>query len=145
MFLLRSIFFTIYQILTTKYLLLFLLIIFILDRYFKDFSNLDKTINYNFSFSLKIFQGTYFIPIFLILLFFIFYIQYSKFINKHKYPIFIILTGGLSNLIDRYIYGGVVDYLDFFGLLKNNIADYLIILGLILLIVGLFLKKENIK
>lgn len=127
------------------YILNSLILSFILDRYFKDFSNLDKTINYNFSFSLKIFQGTYFIPIFLILLFFIFYIQYSKFFNKHKYPIFIILTGGLSNLIDRIIYGGVVDYLNFFGLLKNNIADYLIIFGLILLSVGLFLKKENIK
>lgn len=45
------------------------------------------------------------------------------------------LAGAMSNFIDRIMYGGVKDWLiiPFFGL-KNNLADYFIFVGLILML-----------
>ena len=42
--------------------------------------------------------------------------------------------GGLDNLIDRVIYGGVVDYINFFGLFKNNLGDIMIFVGFLMFI-----------
>jgi signal peptidase II len=51
----------------------------------------------------------------------------------------LILTGALSNLIDRLIYGGVIDFINLFSYSTFNIADCLIIAG-----VGLWVIKELI-
>ena len=51
----------------------------------------------------------------------------------------LILTGALSNLIDRLIYGGVIDFINLFSYSTFNIADCLIITG-----VGLWAIKELI-
>lgn len=42
-------------------------------------------------------------------------------------------AGGISNLIDRVIFGGVKDFLPFLSL-SNNLADYFIIIGLVIFI-----------
>jgi len=42
-----------------------------------------------------------------------------------------ILVGGITNQLSRFVWGGVVDYLSFGGLFYNNLADYLIILGVV--------------
>ena len=110
---------------------------FLLDRYFKDYSHLPKTINTNLSFSLR-FSNTYtlFILSTLLLVFFILSTKYKILNTSKNYPklgLFFISMGAFSNVIDRFIYGGVVDYLDFFGLLKNNLSDYLIFFGIIFL------------
>ena len=44
----------------------------------------------------------------------------------------LIILGGVGNLVSRILYGGVVDNLNFFGLVYNNYADYLIGMGVIL-------------
>ena len=41
----------------------------------------------------------------------------------------LIMIGGVSNLIDRIRWGGVVDFLSFFQITKFNLADIVIILG----------------
>jgi|SRR3989344_3786164 len=46
----------------------------------------------------------------------------------------LIYMGGLDNLIDRVIYGGVVDYINFFGLFKNNLGDIMIFVGFLMFI-----------
>lgn len=46
--------------------------------------------------------------------------------------ILLIVVGGLANLVSRVRYGGVIDNLNFFGLVYNNLADYLIIAGLLI-------------
>jgi len=60
-----------------------------------------------------------------------------------------ILAGGISNLIDRIFYGGVVDYLNITKLIKTfpifNIADCIIIIGLILFTICTFKNFANIK
>ena len=54
-----------------------------------------------------------------------------------------LFIGGLINLIDRIFVGKVVDYLSFFSLLHFNLADILIVIGL-LLIVHDFIRSRNI-
>lgn len=66
------------------------------------------------------------------------YIIYKNFNNKSLvYPLTIVLSGGISNLFDRIIYGYVIDYIsiDFFKFPKFNLADIAIILGILFLIV----------
>lgn len=52
----------------------------------------------------------------------------------------LILSGSLGNLLDRIIYGYVIDYLDFYIFNYNypifNFADICIVLGIILLFLG---------
>jgi len=43
----------------------------------------------------------------------------------------IIVLGGTWNLVSRLMYGGVVDNWNLFGLVYNNLADYLIFIGLV--------------
>lgn len=62
---------------------------------------------------------------------------------KKKYSLILvmtlILTGALSNLSDRLIYGGVIDFINLFSFSTFNIADCLIIAG-----VSLWVIKELI-
>lgn len=56
-----------------------------------------------------------------------------------------IVAGGVSNLIDRFIYKGVVDYIDAIGFPIFNLADVYIVFGWLLLIVSVYkytTKKE---
>lgn len=50
-----------------------------------------------------------------------------------RWGLVLVLAGALSNVLDRMIVGGVVDYLSFFGWSTFNLADGEIILGAILL------------
>ena len=62
--------------------------------------------------------------------------------NYNKYEIIgysLLLSGAIGNLIDRIIYGYVIDYLDFRILGYNypifNFADMCIVIGLVLIII----------
>ena len=62
--------------------------------------------------------------------------------NYNKYEIIgysLLLSGAIGNLIDRIIYGYVIDYLDFRILGSNypifNMADMCIVIGLVLIII----------
>lgn len=142
---------TTYHILHTKirdfFITYSIFFIFLLDRYLKDFSIISKTINPGISFSLSFPNVVYFIvSIILICVFLFLFLQipHSKFrptLIKYKLPILLILTGGFSNLIDRVIYGGVVDYINFFGVLYNNLSDFLIIVGLLFVAIKTFNNK----
>jgi signal peptidase II len=70
---------------------------------------------------------------------------------KILFVLIMILSGGISNLIDRIFRGYVIDYIDInlFNFPNFNIADISITLGTITLIViiikSLFSKDENIN
>jgi len=67
--------------------------------------------------------------------------------SKNKLVPILILSGAISNLVDRLIYGCIIDFIDLNFLFTNfkgwplfNLADLLIVLGLIIII---FKKNKN--
>lgn len=68
---------------------------------------------------------------FLLLIFLCFYVLKNK---KYLIPCGFIFVGGASNLIDRLIYGGVPDYIQISYVPKFNLADSIIILGVLWLL-----------
>lgn len=51
-----------------------------------------------------------------------------------KIGIVLIIIGGGGNFYSRLVYGGVVDNLSFFGIFYNNIWDYLIAAGVLIIL-----------
>lgn len=65
---------------------------------------------------------------------------YGKFI---KACLMCILVGAVGNLIDRIIYGKVVDFIDFFGIWGAifNVADSFVVIGTLMLIAALIVEE----
>ena len=59
--------------------------------------------------------------------------------SKTEIIIYMILAGGISNLIDRIIRGAVVDFINVKNFSDLNIADIYIVVGWILFIIFLIL------
>ena len=73
-----------------------------------------------------------------------FYIKKNKVYGKFlKACLMCILVGAVGNLIDRFAYGKVVDFIDFFGIWHAifNVADSFVVIGTIMLIVYLILEE----
>lgn len=52
--------------------------------------------------------------------------------HRHEHPaLLFILIGGLSNLADRFMYGSVIDYIFTIPFAPFNLADGLILIGII--------------
>ena len=105
------------------------------------FFNIVKVVNTGISFGLfnNLVYGQYIISciVFLIVTFLI----YLTWKSNKKYDIFVyslIIAGGLGNLYDRIIFGGVFDFLDFhigeYHWPAFNLADSLICIGVALLL-----------
>ncbi len=63
------------------------------------------------------------------------YIQQRKKSAQHALPYLLILAGAVSNIIDRPLSGGVIDYFFLSPLgLYFNLADVMIVVGLVLII-----------
>ena len=76
---------------------------------------------------------------------YIFFIKNKK-LNKYQTIVYSMLLGGIvGNLIDRFFYGYVIDYIDIrlFNFAIFNIADSLIVISVILLIVEEVLYARN--
>ena len=54
--------------------------------------------------------------------------------NSYHQALLPIVLGGMSNVFDRFAYGGVIDYVTIQGVATANLADILILLGVIFLI-----------
>lgn len=65
-------------------------------------------------------------------------------IKWHKYwGARLMIIGAMGNFIDRLRWGGVRDYWNFFEIWINNIYDWVIVLGGILLIIELWRKSSK--
>ncbi len=60
-----------------------------------------------------------------------------------KISLCLIISGALSNLFDRLVFGYVIDYLDFRVWPVFNIADASITAGVALIVREIFIKKES--
>lgn len=54
------------------------------------------------------------------------------FIWLYQHKLWLILAGGVANAVSRIVWGGVVDYWIFFGWFHNNLADWMIVGGIML-------------
>ncbi len=79
----------------------------------------------------------------LIVLLFIFRKQFFLKNIWHKNAISFILAGGAGNLIDRVLYGHVVDFIKIPFIPYFNLADLFINIGMILYLIGLFKKNAS--
>ena len=136
------------------------LVVFIIDQIVKyGFANLGWDVdgpymslklayNYGVAFSMFAFLAEYlkFIQLFIILIA-TFYLYKNKEVFKEYYlPIALLYAGGLSNILDRFTYGGVVDYFYWhygFEFAIFNFADVMIDLGVVIIIYKQI--KESIK
>ena len=80
----------------------------------------------------------------------IFILKYIKATNQNKYETIsygLIIGGALGNLLDRLIYGYVIDFLDFtifnYSFAIFNIADTAIVIGIFTLIILSLIESRN--
>lgn len=69
--------------------------------------------------------------------------RYSKLSFLEKTAILFIIGGAGGNLIDRIVYGHVIDFLDFMIWPVFNIADSFITIGVTILVLDIFLNKRH--
>jgi len=115
------------------------LVIIILDQMLKVTLDIDK----NYGLVLGILKGNLGICIFLTLFILIILIILLKNNKKkiRKIGFILIISGLISNLIDRLILGYVRDYIPFLNITSFNLADSAAIIGIIVLI----LNRNRIK
>ena len=78
--------------------------------------------------------------------------NYKTLENKLRIGLALILSGGISNLIDRLFRGYVIDYININELIKYpvfNIADICIVIGVVIMIISIIIstvkEQENSK
>jgi signal peptidase II len=109
--------------------------------------SLTLAINKGVAFSMFSFLGSYlkYIQLFLIIGL-IFYFVKEKIIKKHPIVSGILFGAALSNLLDRFIRGGVVDYVYWhcgFDFAIFNFADTMIDLSILLFAYFYFFRKND--
>jgi len=114
---------------------IFVLGLFILDRVikFSVFSRGEYVINKGLALGMlgdHEFLMYLFLPLVIILIF-ILWVKFRHF----RIPLALIYAGAVSNLIDRLLYNGVIDYIEVWIFPVFNIADIMIVAGVVLLLI----------
>lgn len=115
-------------------------------EYKGEFFDLFLTYNTGVAFSMFSFLGTYLKYIQLIFIVVLFgYLLYQKeFLKTHLVAFAIMLSAGCSNLLDRFIHIGVVDFVfwhKWFEFAVFNLADVMINISVVLILIKEFLNK----
>lgn len=105
---------------------------------------ITNVINTGAAFSILKNNNTLLILITIIILVLLNYYIKKNNIENDYFELGIILGGIVGNLFDRLLYNGVIDYIEISSFPVFNLADSLIVLGIILLIIKEF-KKDFIK
>ena len=115
----------------------------------RGFFRITYTCNDGAAFSILKGKRVFFIIMTIVVVFLIvYYFLKNKVYWVEKYSLLLIISGAVGNLIDRIMYGYVIDFLDFiifgYDFPVFNIADSFITIGAIGLIISiLFLNKEG--
>lgn len=79
----------------------------------------------------------------------ILYLSFNKDVFKLYYiPAALIMAGGISNIYDRFIHGGVVDYIYWhcgFDFAVFNFADVIINIGVVLILIINYKESKKLK
>lgn len=116
-------------------MILFILGLFIIDRLIKFYVVSGENYIINKGVALGLFGNYDFLgyllfPVVVILL----AVLWQKF-KQFRLPLVLIYAGAASNLIDRLLYNGVVDYISIWIIPVFNISDMMIVTGIVLLLV----------
>lgn len=93
------------------------------------YMNLSFTLNPNFIFGLV--QGNVLAIITSMIILLLMLIFSNKFLNL---GLVMVVAGLISNVADRFFYGGIIDYFKIWIIPTFNLADVLIIIGIILIV-----------
>lgn len=77
-----------------------------------------------------------------LLLFSILYVLVKR-VKFLELEIKLIILGCIMNLSDRIIWGGVIDYINILNILVINLADVIIMLGIIKILIKTYLSEKN--
>lgn len=114
-------------------------------RWHSDYVSIIFTLNDGVAFSMLSFLQSYLKYLQIAVLFFaLIYCSSAGYIKKYPLELGLIFGSGVSNIYDRFIHGGVVDYVYYhhwFEFAVFNLADVLIDLGVLMLIIKLLKKK----
>lgn len=114
------------------------------------FSFLQYKGMYNTGFMLNFFYNNKFVFYIFIVAFLLFFVWILSTLYYHRQVagMYLVFFGGLSNLIDRYWYGAVIDYIIInttsIPLPIFNIADILIVTGITMILFSMF-KRDRKK
>jgi signal peptidase II len=70
-------------------------------------------------------------------------VQNERIDNKTMVVLSLMISGGISNVIDRFIRGGVIDFIKIMHFPIFNIADIFIVVGWVLLVVFILLYSSK--
>ena len=107
--------------------------------------------NYGVSFGLlaNLVSSNIIILLGLIVVMFIFYLMLSSSSNLEQWGLLIIISGAISNILDRFLNGFVIDFIYFhykdFYWPAFNFADIYITIGIIMVILNILLKVNKFK
>ncbi|MCX2683489.1 signal peptidase II [Campylobacter sp. MIT 21-1685] len=117
-------------------------------RYQSEFLDLTFVLNTGVAFSLLSFldNSLKYLNLVFILVLFLYLFWQKVFLQEHKVAFGLMLGAGSSNLLDRFLYGGVVDMFfwhKWFEFAIFNVADVLINMSVVLLLVQEFCRKKK--
>lgn len=123
-----------------KYLVIFLFLLAFSQTVAFLFTNNETIINSRMFFGLL---GSNSLSILVLLVFittlFLYFLKSTK---KYKYPIIFVLSGTVSNLCDRIVFGGVRDYVKVQYWPAFNLSDTLIVVGILFFCYYFFSEKN---
>ncbi len=116
-----------------------------------EYIDLVLTFNKGVAFSMFAFLGEYlkYIQTLLLLSLFIYVLTNKDLLLKHSFAFGLVFGAGASNVYDRFIHGGVVDYIfwhKWFNFAVFNFADVMIDFAIVLIVLqGLYYTKKQQK
>lgn len=119
--------------------------------YYRPGACIDLQLHYNkgVAFSMFAFLGPYLKWIqALLILAILFFVVMEGYIKRYAFPVGLLVGGALGNVYDRFVHGGVVDYVAWhcgFDFAVFNFADVAIDLAVVWIVIMVYFSKEDVK
>lgn len=131
--------------------ILFYVIVSLLDYIFKQFilnkniTVIPNVLSLNYTENISLTTSTIIINSLLMCLVIGLIVYFTKKENKVAIPLYIILSGGIGNLLDKFIRGYVIDYIKIFNSSAINLSDIAITIGIITFVIFLLINLIKLK
>ncbi len=119
------------------------------EGYYRAGTCIDLELHYNkgVAFSMFAFLGPYLKWIqALLVLGILFFVYYEGYIKRYAFPVGLLVGGALGNVYDRFMHGGVVDYVAWhcgFDFAVFNFADVAIDVAVVWILIMVYFFKED--